>query len=179
VSETGPEEIACFTDEYFEGFRVSPDGSHVAISIGRRLLILPFDRELLSIAKTAVELQKSENLCIDYAEVTVKSAQWSSDGKRVAILYHGAVGNLNRLGEAVRVLDVNLIRCEAVDPLLIDEFPGRQFSPDGYAANPVLPSYHWDGDGRFVFNTYIRNGGYGELYLYDMTTMEDKHINPV
>ena len=179
VSDTGPEEIACFTDEYFEGFRVSPDGSHVAISIGRRLLILPFDRELLSTAQTAVELQRSENLCIDYAEVTVKSAQWSSDGKSLAILYQGAVGNLNRLGEAVRVLDVNLIRCEAVDPLLIDEFPGRHFTPDGYASNPVMPSYHWDGDGQFVFTTYIRNGGYGELYLYDMTTLEEQRINPV
>lgn len=177
--ELGPEEIACFTDEYFDGFRVSPDGSFVAISIGRRLLILPFDRDLLSKAKTAVELQRSENLCIDYAEVTVKGAQWSSDGKSLAVLYHGAVGNLNRLGEAVRILDVNLTRCKTVDPLLIDEFPGRHFIPDGYGANPVIPSYHWGGDGQLVFNTYIRNGGYGELYLYDMTTMEDERINPV
>ncbi|HKI54936.1 MAG TPA: hypothetical protein VJ987_12490, partial [Anaerolineales bacterium] len=110
---------------------------------------------------------------------TVKSAQWSSDGKSLAILYHGAVGNLNRLGEAIRVLNVNLIRCEAVDPVLIDEFPGRHFIPDGYAANPVLPSYHWGGDGQFVFNTYIRNGGYGELYLYDMAAQAEEHINPV
>lgn len=179
VPETGPEEIACFTDEYFEGFRVSPDGNYVAITIGRRLLILPFNRELLSKAKTAVELQRSESICIDYAEVTVKGAQWSSDGKSLAILYHGAVGNLNRLGEAIRILNVDLTRCKAVDPLLIDEFPGRHFTPDGYASNPVLPSYHWDGDGRFVFNTYIRNGGYGELYLYNMNTMEEELINPV
>ena len=178
-TEAVPEEIACFTDQYFEGFRVSPDGTHVAISIGRRLLILPFDLELLATAKTAVELQKSEKLCIDYSEVTVKSSQWSSDGKSLAILYRGAVGNLNRLGEAVRILNVNLIRCEAVDPVLIDQFPGRHFTPDGYAANPVLPSYHWDGNGQFVFNTYIRNGGYGELYLYDMDTQAAERINPV
>jgi Tol biopolymer transport system component len=177
--ETGPEEIACFTDQYFDGFRVSPNGRHVAISIGRRLLILPFDLELLAGAKTAVELQKSEDICIDYSEVTVKSAQWSSDGKSLAILYHGAVGNLNRLGEAVRILDVDLVRCEAVDPVLIDEFPGRHFTPDGYTSNPVLPSYHWDGDERFVFNTNIRNGGYGELYLYNMDSQEEERINPV
>ena len=174
-----PEKIACFTDEHFDGFRVSPDGGHVAISIGRRLLILPFDRELLASAKTAVELQKSENLCIDYTEVTIKSAQWSSDGNRLAILYQGAVGNLNRLGEAIRILDVDLERCEAVDPVLIDEFPGRYFTPDGYAANPILPSYHWDGNKQFVFNTYIRNGGYGELYLYNTITHEENHINPI
>jgi serine/threonine protein kinase len=177
--ETGSEEIACFIDQYFEGFRVSPDGSHVAISIGRRLLILPFDLELLATAKTTVDLQKSENICIDYSEVTVKSAQWSSDGRSLAIHYHGAVGNLNRLGEAVRIIDVDLVRCEAVDPVLIDEFPGTHFTPEGYVSNPALPSFHWDGDERFVFNTYIRNGGYGELYLYNMITQEEKRINPV
>jgi Tol biopolymer transport system component len=177
--EKGSEEIACFTDQYFEGFRVSPDGSHVAISIGRRLLILPFDFELLASANTALELQKSESICIDYSEVTVESARWSSDGKSLAILYRGAVGNLNRLGEAVRVLNVNLIRCEAVDPVLIDEFPGKHFTPDGYASNPAVPSYDWGGDGRFVFNTYVRNGGYGELYLYDMAAQVEEHINPV
>ena len=174
-----PEEVACFNDEYFEGFRVSPDGSHVAISIGRRLLILPFDRELLSTAKTVIELKRSGKVCIDYADVTVKSAQWSADGNSVAVRYQGAVGNLSFLGEAVRILDVNLVRCQDVDPDFIDEFPGRHFSPDGYGSNPILPSYHWGGDGLFVFNTDIRNGGYGELYLYDMTAMEEEHINPV
>lgn len=174
-----PEEFACFNDEYFEGFRVSPDGSHVAISIGRRLLIIPFDRELLSTAKTVIELKRSGKICIDYADVTVKSAQWSADGNSVAVRYQGAVGNLSLLGEAVRILEVNLVRCQEVDPDFIDEFPGRHFSPDGYGSNPVLPSYHWGGDGRFVFNTDIRNGGYGELYLYDMKNMEDEHINPV
>lgn len=177
--ETGPEEIACFTDEYFDGFRVSPDGSHVAISIGRRLLILPYDLEMLASANTTLELQKSENLCIDYSEVTVESTRWSSDGKSLAILYRGAVGNLNRIGEAVRVIDVDLMRCEAVDPVLIDEFPGKRFIPDGYTSNPVMPSYDWDGDGRFVFNTYVRNGGYGELYLYDMAAQAEEHLNPV
>jgi len=177
--ETEPEEIACFPDEDFEGFRVSPDGSHVAISIGHRLLVLPFDLELLSTAKTTVDLQKSESLCIDYSEVNVKSARWSSNGKSLAVLYQGAVGNLTRLGEAIHILNVNLTRCEAVDPLLIDELPGRHFIPDGYDATPVLPSYHWSVNGQFVFNTYIRNGGYGELYLYDMTIGKEQHINPV
>ena len=116
---------------------------------------------------------------MDYADVTVKSAQWSADGKSVAILYQGAVGNLNLLGEAIRVLDVDLDRCQEVDPDLIDEFPGKHFSPDGYASNPTLPSYHWDGNENFLLNTLIRNGGYGELYIYNVFTQEEKHINPV
>jgi serine/threonine-protein kinase len=174
-----PEEIACFTEEHFDGFRVSPDGSHVAISIARRLIVLPFDLALLASAKSAFDLQSFDKTCIDYAEVTVKGAQWSLDGNRIAILYQGAVGNLNRLGDTVRILGVDLIRCEAVTPLFIDEFPGRRFVPEGYAEYPILPSHHWDGDSRFLFNTFIRNRGYGELYLYDMDTTRATLLNPI
>jgi hypothetical protein len=74
---------------------------------------------------------------------------------------------------------VNLVRCKAVDLILVDEFPARRFTPEGYGAAPVLPSYHWDGDKRFLFNTFIRNGGYGELYLYDMNTRQGTLLNPV
>ncbi len=173
-----PESIGCFTDEeHFDGFRVSSDGNYMAVSIKNRLLVLPFDLELLATARSAFELQNSESLCIDYAEDTVMSAQWSSDGKNLALLYQSAIGN--RLGETIRILEVDLVRCEAVDPLVIDEFPGEHFTPEGYAALPVLPSYHWDGTERFLFNTYVRNGGYGDLYLYDMSTVDETRINPV
>jgi len=30
-----------------------------------------------------------------------------------------------------------------------------------------------------VFNTFIRNGDYGELYLYDMSTKQETRLNPV
>jgi len=175
-----PEKIGCLTDDDFVDFHVSPDGRNIAISVKDRLLILPFDQELLATAKSADELQKSEKICIDYSEITVESAQWSADGKSLAILYQGPVGsNLKRLGDTVRVLEVDLVRCEAVDPVVIDEFPGRHFTPEGYASQPVLPSYHWDGSERFVFNTYIRNDGYGELYLYDLISAMEERINPV
>ena len=35
------QELVCFTDAKFTGFRVSPDGQRVAISIADRLLLLP------------------------------------------------------------------------------------------------------------------------------------------
>ena len=142
-----------------------------------RLIVLPFDLELLGTAKSPFELQRSEKACIDYYAVPVKGAQWSADGGSLAILYQGPVGQ--RLGETVRILDVDLVRCKTVDPLVIDEFPGDRFVPEGYAALPILPSYAWDGGDRFLFNTFIRNGGYGELYLYDMSTGQEQRINPV
>ena len=174
-----PEKLGCLNNEHFDGFRVSPDGSHVAITIEHRLLILPFNLELLATVKSAFELQNSEDICIDYSDVTVKSAQWSADGNSLAILYQGPVGYSNRLGDTIRILEVDLERCEAVDPMVIDEFPGRHFVPEGYTSKPALPSYDWYGNERFAFNTYVRNDGYGELYLYDMITGEEQHINPV
>ena len=177
ASQPVPEKIGCFNDEYFESFRVSPDGSHIAISIARRLLIIPFDLELLATAKTAFELQSSEKTCIDYTDVTVKGAQWSSDGNSLAILYQKLV--VERYRDTVRILDVDLARCKAVDPLVIDEFPGTHFTPEGYATSPVLPSYKWDGNERFLFNTFIRNRGYGELYLYDTSSLQETPLNPV
>ena len=180
AGEPEPEKIGCLNDDDFVGFRVSPDGEDIVISVKDRLLILPFDLELLANAQSADAIQKSDSICIDYPDVTVEGALWSSDGKNLALLYQGPVGsNLNRIGDTVRILEVNLIRCEAVDPVVIDEFPGRHFTPDGYVSNPTLPSYHWDGDRRFLFNTFTRNGGYGELYLYDMFSAVAQRINPV
>jgi serine/threonine protein kinase len=177
TTEGQPEKIACFQDSRFEGFRVSPDGKQVAISIERRLLVLPFDLKLFSTVHSAFELQTSEDLCLDYAEVAVKGARWSADGQELVILYQSVVSQ--RLGDTIRVLDVDVERCQQVDPLIKDEFPGKRFIPEGYERFPLLPSYDWDGNQRFLFNTFKRNAGYGELYIYNTSTLEVNEINPV
>ena len=176
-SQAEPEEVACFNDPKFEGFRVSPDGKQVAVSIARRLLVLPFDLQTLSTVTSAFELQSLEDICLDYAEVAVKGARWSADGQGLAIMYQSVVGQ--RIGDTIRVMEVDLERCQAVDPLIMDEFPAKRFVPDGYERFPVLPSYGWDGSQRFVFNSLKRNEAYGELYLYDISTTTVRKINPV
>jgi serine/threonine-protein kinase len=172
-----PEQLACFREAHFDGFRVSPDGKHVAISIERRLLILPFDLESLSSASSAFELQALEDICLDYTDVAVKGAQWSADGQSLAVLYQSVIGE--RLGDTIRVLQVDMERCQAADPLIMDEFPAQHFLPEGYERYPILPSYDWDGAQQFLFNSFQRNAGYGELYLYDMSTRSVKKINPI
>ena len=170
-------EIACFNDPKFEGFRVSPDGKQVAISIERRLLVLPFDLQTLSAVTSAFELQGSEDLCLDYADVAVKGARWSADGQALAIIYQSVVNQ--RIGDTIRVIEADMQRCQAVDPLITDEFPADRFVPEGYERFPVLPFYNWDGSQRFLFNSLKRNVGYGELYLYDSSTTTVGKINPV
>ena len=171
------EELACFNEGKFEGFRVSPDGMQMAISIERRLLVLPFDLQMLSSITSAFELQGSEDLCLDYADVAVKGARWSADGQSLAIVYQSVVNQ--RLGDTIRVIKADMQRCQAVDPLIMDEFPAKRFVPDGYERFPVLPFYNWDGKQQFLFNSLKRNVGYGELYLYDISTNEVDKVNPV
>lgn len=167
--------LTCLESPYFEGFRVSPDGSKVAISIERRVVIVPFDRAALSEAKITFDLQNLENACLDYSEVSAKNAQWSADGTKLAILYQNIWGK--RLADIIRVINVS--RCKAADPLILDEFPAKRFTPDGYETYPVLPAYDWNGGQQFLFNTFKRNLGYGQLYLYDMFTNQVKMINPI
>lgn len=177
AAQIDSEEITCFNDKHFDGFRVSPDGQMVAISIERRLLVLPFDLQVISNVTSAFELQSSKDLCLDYAAVAVKGAQWSSDGQELTVLYQSLVNQ--RIGDTIRVLDVDIQRCQAVDPLIKDEFPAKHFLPEGYERFPIVPSYDWDGDQRFLFNSFKRNDAYGELYLYDMSTTIERKINPV
>jgi tRNA A-37 threonylcarbamoyl transferase component Bud32 len=174
--EKEPQQQGCFNDPRFAGFRVSPDGV-AAISIAYRLLVLPFDRPALFDATSTFELQSRVDLCLDYADVDVKDAQWSADGNRLAIRYQSVVGN--RIGDTIRVIEVNQQRCRDVAALIWDEFPAGRFVPEGYERYPLLPSYDWDGYQRFLFNTFIRNKNYGELYLYDMSTSSARKLNPV
>jgi hypothetical protein len=169
--------VVCFNEGKFEGFRVSPDGMHMAISIERRLLVLPFDLQILSSVTSTFELQGSEDLCLDYADVAVKGARWSADGQSLAIVYQSVVNQ--RLGDTIRIIEADMQRCQAVDPLIMDEFPAKRFVPEGYERYPVLPFYNWDGNQQFLFNSLKRNVGYGELYLYDISTNMLDKINPV
>ena len=171
------QQLACFNDPKFSGFRVSSDGEWVAISMAYRLLVVPFDRPALSNVSSTFEIQNLENICLDYAEVDVKDAQWSADGQKLAIRYQSVVKN--RIGDTIRVVEVNWARCQEVDALIWDEFPADRFTPEGYERYPILPSYDWDGDQRFIFNSFKRNKIYGELYLYDRSTEVARKLNPV
>lgn len=177
TAERDIEQLLCFKDVEFQGFRVSPSGKLVAISMANRLMVLPFDVEALSAASSAFELTKLESLCLDYTDVAVKDALWSANGERLAIRYQSVVHG--RIGDTIRVIEGNWDRCQDVAIIPWDEFPADRFVPNGYARYPILPSYQWDGDQRFVFNSFVRNRNYGDLYIYNMSTESVRQINPI
>ncbi|MGE5374226.1 MAG: protein kinase domain-containing protein [Bacteroidota bacterium] len=172
-----PEKLLCFKDPKFTGFRVSPDGTKVAISIAGRLVVLPFDPAVLATAATSFELQKLEGVCVNYTDVNVKDALWSADGERLAIRYQGMVNG--HIGETVRVISPNWERCLQAEVFTWDDFPGRHFVPDRYARNPKMPSYAWDGVKAFLMNVVTRNGSYGDLYSFDLISKDHPKINPI
>lgn len=167
--------ITCLEGTNFSGFRLSPDGKRIALTIQRRVIVLPFDREALSRARNAFELQTLPETCLDYTGVTAKLALWSADGNKLAILHQAIRGQ--RFADLIRVLDIR--RCKAADPLVLEEFPNKNFTPPGYEDAPALPAYDWNGRELFLFNTFVRNGGYGDLYLYDINTGTARLLNPV
>jgi serine/threonine protein kinase len=177
MSQKDPEKVLCLNDPDFTGFRVSQDGNRVAISIAGRLLVLPFDLDTLAKASSSFELQKLEDVCMNYTDVAVKDALWSNDGKRLAIRYQSVVND--RIGDTIRVIQGNWERCQEGQVFTWDEFPADRFVPDGYARYPILPSYTWDGDQKILVNSFIRNKSYGDLYSYDMSSKLARKINPV
>jgi serine/threonine protein kinase len=166
------EQIACFEGaEAMDGFRLSPDGKRVAISLGRELFIVPFDAAALKSARIREGLVKMQDACL-YNLVAVKDMRWSDDGKSLAVIFRDPTAY-----DAIRVMDVS--HCPPSDPVRRDDFPTGRFTVNGYKNSPILPSVDWDGAARFLFTDVIRLEGFGNLYLYDMKTQQGSKINPI
>ena len=60
---------------------------------------------------------------------------------------------------------------------LENNFPGTFFTPIGYQTREI-PDFDWDGQDNFVFNMNRRNGGWGDLYIYNWRTHKPTLIFP-
>jgi len=174
-TETGQREtIACFRGSEVDGFRISPDGKKVAISLNLELIIVPFDQANLRGAQDKTDLLALDNSCL-YAGVSTKDMRWSNDGGQLAVIYIDTTGS--RFLDKVRVLDVS--NCATGGTFAVDQFPLGNFTLSGYQNEPIIPSFDWDGNQLFLLNDVIRNDGFGNLYLYDMNTKQGKMLNPI
>jgi serine/threonine-protein kinase len=169
-------DLTCFlSSEALDAFEISPDGSQVAITLDHVLYIVPFDLDVLKNAHDHPDLI-AMNGCINNYKVNAFSAvNWSQDGLKVALGLWG-VEDARRV-DMVRVLDIST--CDTANLTRLDEFPGSFFVMDGYAKNPVIPSFSWDGQSLFVLNSTFFNGDFGHLYKYNMNLHKAEKINPV
>lgn len=174
--------LAAFSSSsLLDAFRVSPDAKQVAISFNRKIFIVPFDLDAIRQVRSE---QGFVNLkgCVSYtagtqAAMAAREFRWSSDSKSVAWLYAGVLPGDTRSVDLIRVVDISTCRAETLR--LINEFPGSFFTPKGYGSNPAIPGYDWDGDFLFLYNTAIRNQGWGDLHEYNMELRKNNMINPI
>ncbi len=174
LSSNSPQNLSCFKGiEFVVGFDISPDSQQIALTYQKELFIVPLE----TFRATGIVRDRSDlthlNGCLVFSQVRAENVQWSGDGSRLALQFKQLQGSA--LVDTVRLFDIS--NCGS--PIVLDEFPGQRFMPDGFADNFVIPSFHWDGKDRFVINTFRRNGGFGELYGYDVATSQAIKINPI
>lgn len=165
-------QILCFgLNEPLEGFRVSPDGKLVAIGVQRTLYIIPFDLDELKKVTTRFNLPAIKGSCY-YNQYAFRDMVWSKNGTHIAAL----VVDTELSGtDQIFLLDVNIPDCQTTGPVLLDKLPGEHFD----FGSARIQSYDWDGDHLFLLNDYVRNDGFGDLYLYNSNTQEGTKLNPI
>lgn len=157
-------------------FRVSHNGEQAMIAMNNEIFVVPFDFETMKGVSKKSDLLALEP-CIapegkTRSALVVKEARWSSDDKLVAWLFKGPDAS-----DQVSVLNIQDCTPATID--LIDTFPGTRFNPPGYQTR-LMPDFDWDGFNQFIFNTSKRNGGWGELHIYNWETHKPTlSVNPI
>ena len=140
------EELVCFNmNEALEGFRVSPDGSHVAISIQRTLNIFPFDIDALKGMDTRFNLTASRDNCF-YNQFPFREVLWSKDGRQIAarIVDTELVNS-----DQIFLLSVEIPNCANIGLTRIDKFPGSNFGFSNRESSKKITSFDWNGNSLF------------------------------
>jgi len=169
-------QIACFSlDEELEGFRVSPDGKLVAVSIQKTLNIVPFEVEKFDGVTSRFNLLAMKGICL-YTQLSFRDVLWSDDGNYLAA--HVVDTELVN-SDQIFLLSMDLANCANTGPTRIDKFPGLNFGFTNPDTTDQITDYDWDGDRLFLLNDSVRNDGFGDLYLYDSETHQERIINPI
>ena len=169
------EKITCFpSNELLEGFRVSPDGKYVAISVQRTLNILPFDLKVLKAVTTRFNLIDLDQNCY-YNQYPFREVLWSDDGTQLAAR---VIDTKLVSSDQVFLLNVDIPNCDTVGLVRLDKVPGSRIDFEKESTK-IISSYDWDGKTMFLMNDSIRNDGFGNLYLYNSVSKEAVKLNPI
>ncbi len=172
--------IACFENaSYLDAFEISPDGSQVAISISHVLLVVPYDIEKLKEARGIDDLAQI-GTCSSLApfdDELIRSVRWAKDSKTLAFVFAAPVDGVRK--DMVRVVDVATCYSDRPKHMGVD-FPSNWFSMSGYEGDPHIRNFNWDGENLFALVGTLRNGGFGDLYVFHMDLYRaDLRLNPI
>ncbi len=171
--------ITCFNFvDLFTAFEISPDEKLVAISLDNQLYIVPYDLERLSQVRTRTDLSEMAE-CEHFAPFErnfVKMVRWSNDG---TILAAELLANLGT-GKRADVIQLIPVDTCIPNPSALDNFPPPRFEMRGYAKNPIIQNYDWDGIYLFTLTNNVRNDGFGDLYFYNTELHKARQeVNPI
>jgi hypothetical protein len=170
------EQLVCFNiDETLEGFRVSPNGGYVAISIQRTLNIFPFDIDALKKMDTRFNLTAVRENCF-FSSLPFRESLWSKDEMRLAARI---VDTELIASDQVVLMSIDVPNCANIGLTRIDKFPGLNFGFANKESTKKITSFDWNGGNLFLLNDSVRNDGFGDLYLYDAETRQETIINPM
>ncbi|MGE5375426.1 MAG: protein kinase domain-containing protein, partial [Bacteroidota bacterium] len=168
------QQISCFNaDESLEGFRVSPDGKYVAISVQRTLNILPFDLDVLKNVDTRFNLIARKDNCF-YNQYPFRDVRWSDDNSQLAAQ---VIDTQLVNSDQIFLVNVDIPNCDTNGLVRLDRIPGVHINYESDSTRRIA-SYDWDGKHQFLLNDAIRNDGFGNLYLYDSQTKKATTLNP-
>jgi len=169
-------ELACFNfDEQLEGFRVSPDGRLVAVSIQKTLNIVPFNEDAFKGVTTRFNLLDMQGICL-YTQYSFHDILWSDDEKSIAA--HIIDTELTNSDQII-LLSLDIPSCANTGLTRIDKFPGLNFTFANTETTNKITNYDWNGDHLFLLNDNVRNDGFGDLYIYNNEVFQETIINPI
>ena len=179
LADKRKEILTCFNFvEYFKAYEISPDGKYVALSLDNQMYILPNDLDKIRSVSVRADLTKIAE-CPEFAPYMknfVKVPRWGPGNEKMAMVI---MGNAADIGSVDMVQIIPLDECTAA-PRALDNFPPPRFTPPEYVAAPMMVNFGWDGQDLFTFATYIRNSGFGNLYIYNSDTKKPgEKVNPV
>jgi predicted Ser/Thr protein kinase len=187
-------QVTCFNSaDYLDAFKISPDGSQVAISLNHIVYVVPFDLAALKNARNHIQLENMKGSLIygGANQAPAKNVLWSSDGKRIVIdtlspsngkqidliLVFDISGCTSSKPCPPRILPGTPTPAPGSTPVpnttppLLDNFPGSRFAMTGFGTgngqSTVIPSMDWDGQSLFLLNSIFRYT-YGYLYSYNL-----------
>jgi Tol biopolymer transport system component len=114
--------------------------------------------------------------CPDHAPISsyaIKNVLWSADSKKLAVNFRGSDVK-GKWIDLIEVLDVSYCG----KPRRLDEFPATRFTISGYDKNPTIQNFAWDGGDLFALTGFIRNSGFGNLYIYNMERHQPRNTIP-
>lgn len=158
--------LGCFNSStLLEGFEVSPDGRYFAVSVDRITYVGDFEPEKMAPITNYTQLRALAS-CLIYSRSATQYLRWSADMSRLAIMVIG----VSDAGQAADTIQLMKFECGNNTPISYDQFPGTRFTLPKFSELRKFQDFGWDGRDLFGLVDYVRNDGFGNMYVYNTST---------